>query len=78
MKQYAKNFGDILIRDNKKLEKIEKTQILDKNKTSSQIKSLDQYNDFIRIGFWKMLIIIIIVVFVFMFTLISIRIFPKF
>jgi hypothetical protein len=77
MKNYARNFNQILVQDNKKLDKIEKIQETGKNKTNKSMKSLNEFNYSLKIGFLKLILYIILVGTTFVMTLISIRIFPK-
>jgi hypothetical protein len=77
MKNYARNFNEILTGDSRKLEKIEKIQEKDKIKTDSSINQLNYFNNTLKIGFWRLLLMFGIVIVTFMTTLVSIRIFPK-
>jgi hypothetical protein len=77
MKHYASSFNEILQRDNKKLDTIEKNQEGSKTKTDRSMKSLKEFSSTIRIGFFKLLLMLIAVGVTFMLTLLSIRIFPK-
>lgn len=77
MKSYASNFNDILSKDNKTLNKIETIQNVDQNKTNKQLKSLNEFNYSLKIGFIKLIVMIIIASITFIMTLLSIRIFPK-
>lgn len=77
MKTYARNFGEILQTDNKKLTKIEKVQEKDKSLTDTSMKKLKEFHYDLKIGFFKLIIMFIIVIATFVTTMMVIRIFPK-
>jgi hypothetical protein len=77
MKNYARNFNQILVKDNSKLGKIESVQDISKSKTDKSLKSLKEFNYSLTIGFFKLLLMFLIVIATFVMTLLSIRIFPK-
>ncbi len=77
MKKYANSFNEVLSKDNRTLNKIEKTQIDGKIKTDTQMKKLDEFNYQLKIGFFKMLFMFLFVFFSFIFSIIMIRFLPK-
>jgi hypothetical protein len=78
MRNYGQSFHQILTKDNVKLNKIEQQQLKDQNKTTKELKNLNEFNYTLRIGFWKTLMMIATVLTTFIFTLLIMRIFPKF
>jgi hypothetical protein len=77
MKNYARNFNQILVKDNSKLGKIESVQDISKSKTDKSLKSVKDFNNSATIGFFYLLIMFLIVIATFVMTLLTIRIFPK-
>ena len=77
MKISAKNFGNQLIQDNKILGQIENLQNKDIIKTRNENQRLQEFNNFISLGFFKKLLMIIVVIITFIFTLLIMRIFPR-
>lgn len=77
MKQYAKSFNELLVRDNSKLDTIEKNQEGSKTKTDKSMKNLKEFSYNIRIGIFKLILMFIVVFTTFVITLLTIRIFPK-
>ena len=77
MKISAKNFGNQLIQDNKILGQIENLQNKDIIKTKNENQRLQEFNNFISLGFFKKLLMIIVVIITFIFTLLIMRIFPR-
>jgi len=55
MKNYARNFGEIISTDNKKLTKIEKNQEKDKILTEFSMKKLKEFHYDLKIGFFKLI-----------------------
>ena len=77
MKNYARNFGEIISTDNKKLTKIEKNQEKDQILTDSSMKKLKEFHYDLKIGFFKLIGMFLMVIVAFITTLIIIRLFPK-
>ncbi len=77
MKNYARNFGEIIQTDSKKLSKIEKIQEKDKDLTDTSMKKLKEFHYDLKIGFCKLIVMFMIVIVTFITTMMIIRIFPK-
>jgi len=77
MKNYARNFGEILTTDNKKLTKIEKIQEKDKILTDNSMKKLKEFQYDLKIGFFKLILMFVLVIGTFLLTMVVIRVFPK-
>ena len=77
MKNYASSISEILKKDNKNLDKIEKLQYKEQAKTKQEVSTLTDFNKRLQVGFWKTVYMFVIVITTFIFTLLIIRIFPK-
>ena len=78
MKESARNFGVQLKKDNQTLNKIENLQDKVNEKTTKQVKRLEEFNYSIKIGFCKLMILLFTVIGSFIGTMFIIKIFPKF
>ena len=77
MKESAKNFGVQLKKDNQTLNKIESLQDKVNDKTTKQVKRLQEFNYSIKLGFCKLMFLMFTVFGTFIGTMFVIKIFPK-
>ena len=77
MKESARNFGVQLKKDNQTLNNIENLQDKVNEKTTHQVKRLEQFNYNIKMGFCKLLFLILTVIGSFFGTIFIMKIFPK-
>ena len=77
MKESVRNFGAKLKKDNQTLNKIENLQDKVNEKTTKQVKRLEEFNYSIKIGFCKLMILLFTVIASFIGTMFIIKIFPK-
>jgi hypothetical protein len=78
MKESAQHIQRTLIKDNKKLDVIDKLQNVNEDKTKKENKSLTDLNKSLSISWWRLLLMIAIVLVSFIMSLLTIRIVPKF
>ena len=77
MKESARNFGVQLKKDNQTLNNIENLQDKVHEKTTHQVKRLEQFNYSIKMGFCKLTLLILTVIASFFGTIFIMKIFPK-
>ena len=77
MKESARNFGAQLKKDNKTLNDIEDLQDKVSEKTTKEVKRLEEFNYSINMGFCKLTILILTVIGAFFGTIFIRKIFPK-
>ena len=77
MKESARNFGAQLKKDNQTLNNIENLQDKVNEKTTHQVKRLEEFNYSIKIGFCKLMLLIFTVIGSFFGTIFIMKIFPK-
>lgn len=78
MKNIAKNFGDMITKDNIKLKEVEKLQSTNTDSTKNEVKSLNKFNSNDKVSFWLQIKMLAFVLISFMITMMIGRIIPRF